>query len=149
SGVYRDLGSEVAEPFRISRTIARQVLQDGVAVMANDVLTDQQFQPTESLVASQIRSLLCVPLLVFGSRLGVIYADTTRPGTYLDEHHLHLLTAIASVTAVALEHVRYVEWLEGENQRLQEEINIEHDMVGESGRMHEVFQFVGRVATAD
>jgi FHA domain/GAF domain len=112
SGVYRDRVSDVSEPFRISRTIARQVLRDGVGVIANDVLNDQQFSPTESIVASQIRSLLCVPLLVFGAKLGVIYADTTRPGAQLDEHHLHLLTAIASVTAVALEHARYVEWLE-------------------------------------
>jgi len=85
-------------------------------------------------------------LLVFGAKLGLIYADTTRPAAQLDEHHLHLLTAIASVAAVALEHARYVEWLEGENQRLQEEINIEHDMVGESPRMRDVYQFVSRVA---
>src|SRR5438876_1910455 len=117
--------------------------------MGNDVLADAQFRPTESLVASQIRSLLCVPLLVFGSKLGVIYADTTRPDARLDEHHLHLLTAIASVTAVALEHARYVEWLEGENRRLQEEINIEHDMIGESARIREVYQFINKVAAAD
>ena len=149
SGVYRDALTKATESFRISRTIARQVLSDGVALMANDVLNDQQFQPSDSLVASQIRSLMSVPLLVFGSKLGIIYADTTRPDTILDEHHLHLLTAIASIVAVALEHVRYVEWLEGENQRLQEEINIQHDMVGESARMHEVYQFVSKVAAAD
>src|SRR5439155_26688292 len=142
SGTYRARGLDICEPFRISRTIARQVLRDGVAVMGNDILSDQAFQSTESLVASKIRSLLCVPLMVFGSKLGVIYADTTRPAAPLDEHHPHLLTAIASITAVALEHVRYVEWLEGENQRLQEEINLEHDMVGESLRMRGIDQFV-------
>jgi Nif-specific regulatory protein len=146
SGIYRERGRDAAGPFRISRTIARQVLHDGVAVIANDILNDQQFQPSESLVASQIRSVLCVPLLVFGSKLGVIYADTTHPGILVDEHHLHLLTAIASVTAVGLEHARYVEWLEGENRRLREEINIEHDMVGDSARMREVYQFVSKVA---
>ncbi|PYS33193.1 MAG: sigma-54-dependent Fis family transcriptional regulator, partial [Acidobacteria bacterium] len=149
SAIYRERKGELAEPFRISRTIARQVLHDGVAVMANDVLSDQQFRPTESLVVSQIRSLLCVPLLVFGSKLGVIYADTTRLDVRLDEHHLHLLTAIASVMAVALEHARYVEWLESENRRLQEEINIEHDMVGDSTRMRDVYQFLSKVAPTD
>ena len=87
--------------------------------MGNDVLADQAFAATESLVASQIRSVFCVPLMVFQSKLGVIYADTTHAGAHFDEHHLHLLTAIASIAAVALEHARYVEWLEGENQRLQ------------------------------
>ena len=149
SGVYRNRMAELKEPFRISRTIARQVLTDGVAVMANDLLNDQQFRPTESLVASQIRALLCVPLLVFGSTLGIIYADTTDPAARVDEHHLRLLTAIASVTAVALEHVRYVEWLEGENRRLQEEISIQHDMVGESPKMQDIYGFVSKVAAFD
>jgi Nif-specific regulatory protein len=149
SGTYRERDSDSAEPFRISRTIVRRTFREGIAVIANDILTDNQIQPTESLVASQIRSLLCVPLMVFGAKLGVIYADTTHPGVELDEHHLHLLTAIASITAVALEHVRYVEWLEGENQRLQDEINIEHDMIGDSPRMREVYQFVSKVTAAD
>ena len=149
SGTHREKGSDTSHPFRISRTIARQVLREGVAVMGNDVLTDRTFEPSESMVLSQIRSLLCVPLTVFGTKLGVIYADTTHPGAHLDEDHLHFLTAIASVVAVALEHARYVEWLEGENRRLQEEINIEHDMIGESGRMRDIYQFIGRVAAFD
>jgi len=149
AGTYRERDSDLGEPFRISRTVARQVLREGVAVMGNDVLADQAFAATESLVASQIRSVFCVPLMVFQSKLGVIYADTTHAGAHFDEHHLHLLTAIASIAAVALEHARYVEWLEGENQRLQEEINIEHDMVGESPRMREVFQFIRKVAPTD
>jgi Nif-specific regulatory protein len=148
SGEYRHRQGG-RDSFRISRTIVRQVLQDGVAVLANDVLRDEQFAPMESILASRIQALLCVPLLVFGSTLGVIYADTTERSSRIDEHHLRLLTAIASITAVALEHVRYVEWLEGENQRLQEEINIQHDMVGESQRMHEVYQRVGKVMNTD
>ena len=72
SGAYRDCVSDVCQPFRISRTIAKQVLRDGVGLMANDVLHDEQIHPSESLVASQIRSLLCVPLTVFGSKVGVV-----------------------------------------------------------------------------
>jgi transcriptional regulator with GAF, ATPase, and Fis domain len=148
SGEYRSR-ENIRASFVISRTIVGQVLHDGVAVLANDVLSDKKFEPTESIVASRISALLCVPLLVFGSSLGVIYADTTDSNSRIDEHHLRLLTAIASITAVALEHVRYVEWLEGENQRLQEEINIQHGMVGESQRMHQVYQTVGKVMNKD
>ena len=149
SGTYRERGSERSDPFRISRTICRRILREGIAVIANDIMTARQVEPTESIVASQIRSLLCVPVTVFGSKLGVIYADTTHPGVELDEHHLQLLRAIASITAVALDHSRYVERLEDENRLLLEEINIEHDMVGDSPRMRDVYQFVSRVAAAD
>jgi transcriptional regulator with GAF, ATPase, and Fis domain len=145
SGTYRERTSDGAQPFRISRTIGQQVLRDGVAVIASD----QQIQGTESLILSQIRSLLCVPMMVFGSTLGIIYSDTTQTSVQLDEHHLQLLTAIASIAAIALEHARYVEWLEGENQRLQKEVNIEHDMVGDSARIHDVYQFVRKVSAAD
>jgi transcriptional regulator with GAF, ATPase, and Fis domain len=145
SGTYRERTSEGTQPFRISRTIGQQVLHDCVAVIASD----QQIQGTESLIASHIRSLLCVPMMVFGSTLGIIYADTTETAIQLDEHHLQLLTAIASIAAVALEHARYVEWLEGENQRLQAEISIEHDMIGQSARMREVYQFISKVANTD
>jgi Nif-specific regulatory protein len=149
SGTYRERGSDRTMPFGISRTIVRRVFREAVAVIANDTLDGNRIEEAESIVAFQIRSLLCVPLTVFGSKLGVIYGDTTHPGVKLDEHHLNLLTAIASIAAVSLEHARYVERLEDENRRLLEEINIEHDMVGESLRMREVYQFVGKVAASE
>jgi Nif-specific regulatory protein len=147
SGTYRERTSDATQPFRISRTIGQQVLRDGVAVIASD--KQIRGRGTESLITSNIRSLLCVPMVVFGSTLGIIYSDTTETTTQLDEHHLQLLTAIASIAAIALEHARYVEWLEGENQRLQTEINIEHNMVGDSARINKVHQFVTRVAAYD
>lgn len=39
-------------------------------------------------------------------------------------------------------------WLEQENRRLQEQINLEHNMVGESPRMREVYQFIAKAAPA-
>jgi len=86
---------------------------------------------------------------VFGTTVGIIYADSREIAAQLEEHHLQLLTAIASIAAVALEHARYVEWLEGENQRLQKEVNIEHDMVGDSARIHDVYRFVRKVSPVD
>src|SRR3989454_12499119 len=48
-----------------------------------------------------------------------------------------------------MENERRIEWLGGENRRLQQELNIEHSMVGESEPMREVYQFISRVATKD
>ncbi len=49
-------------------------------------------------------------------------------------------------TTVTQENAERLEWLERENRRLQEEINLEHSMVGESPRMREVYQFIGKAA---
>jgi len=138
-----------AQAVPVSRTIATQVLRERVAILSNDVMENKAFDQAESLVLSQTRSLLAVPLVVFDKTLGLIYLATSDPVVWFDEDHLQLVTAIAGVAAVALENVRQVEWLESENQRLQAEINLNHNMIGESLRMREVYQFIAKVAPTD
>jgi Nif-specific regulatory protein len=131
---------------RVSRTITDRVLSEGVSILSNDVQESGAFDDAESLIASRIQALLCVPLMLFDKPQGVIYLYTSDPLTRFDKDHLQLLTAIAGIAAVALENARHVEWLESENQRLQEDVQIERNMIGESPRMREVYQFIARVA---
>lgn len=149
ASVYaRHRAADDDRPVKVSRTIARQVLDQGVAVLGNDITGSQNFSSVESLVISQVRSLLCVPLLVFEKVIGCIYVDSTSIAARFDEDHLQLVTAIAGISAVAVENARHLDWLVQENLRLNSEINIEHNLVGESARMKEVYQFLGRVAPA-
>src|SRR6185312_3529379 len=46
---------------------------------------------------------------------------------------LQLVTAIAGIASMAFESARQVEWLGSENQRLRAEVDLDHDMVGDSG----------------
>ena len=50
---------------------------------------------------------------------------------------------------MALENARRLQWLEQENQRLTAEINLQHNMVGESAAMKEVYHFLSRVAPTE
>jgi Nif-specific regulatory protein len=134
---------------QVSRTIVSQVLKDGVAILSNDLPATEAFADAESVVVRHIRSVLVVPLEVFDRILGVIYLDASDPEVRFDEDHLQLLTAIGSIAAFALDNARRMEWLEEENHRLQTEMNVEHNMVGESPRMREVYQFISRVAKMD
>lgn len=136
-------------PIRISRTVAKKVLDEGVAILTVDRKDDESLRDAESLVVAQVQSLLCVPLVVREQVIGLIYLDTSNPATVLDEGHLQLLTAVGSIASVALENARYWEWLHGENQRLNEEIRLEHNMIGESPRMRDVFKFIEKVAATD
>jgi Nif-specific regulatory protein len=152
SGTYRQKNAGGAGPFRVSQSVTRHVLRAAVAVVANNISNDiaaRSFTATESLIASRVRSVLCVPLTVFDTKLGVIYADTTDLTAQFDQTHLQLLTGVAAIASVALEHARYFEWLEGENRRLRDEINIEHDMVGDSPRLRDVYHFISKVAGAE
>jgi len=134
---------------KVSRTVARQVLEQGIAILGSDVPANDQLREVESLAASQVRSLLCVPLTVFQRVIGCIYLDSDSLDDRLQEDHLQLVTAIAGISAVALENARRLHWLEQENQRLTVEISQERSLVGEGARMKEVYQFLKRAAPSD
>jgi Nif-specific regulatory protein len=134
---------------RVSRTIARQVMKDDVAILGVDVPATGRLRDVESLVLSEVRTLLCVPLTVFRRAIGCIYLDSTNAADRFQEDHLELLTAIAGVSAVALDNARRLQWLEQENQRLTTEVRQEQSLVGEGARIKEIFQFLARVAPTE
>ncbi|HTZ82052.1 MAG TPA: sigma 54-interacting transcriptional regulator [Candidatus Acidoferrales bacterium] len=138
-----------AQLVRVSRTIVRQVMKENVALLGVDVSTSGVLRDVESLAASEVRSLLCVPLSVFERMIGCIYLDSTNAANRFHEDHLQLTAAVAAVSAVALDNARRLQWLEQENQRLMTEIRQEQSLVGESARMKEIFQFVARAAPSD
>jgi transcriptional regulator with GAF, ATPase, and Fis domain len=134
---------------RVSRTIARQVLEQGVAILGGDVASSNNLREIESIAACDVRSLLCVPLTVFQRVIGCIYLDSATPSGRFHEEHLQLVAAIAAISAMALENARRLQWLEQENQRLTLEIAQERSLVGESTRMKEIYQLLSRVAPSD
>jgi transcriptional regulator with GAF, ATPase, and Fis domain len=141
---YQRLNSQ--EQIRLSRTLVEQVFTSRESLLRNDLLANT---PTESIVASGIHSALCVPLLVMNNVIGVLYLTTTSAETPFDKTHLQLTTAIAGIAALALEHVRYVEWLETENRQLAHEINLLHDMIGDTPVMKKLYEAISLVAPTD
>ena len=132
----------------VSRTIVNRILEERVAILSNNVAEAEEFSEAESVVSRRIQSVIAVPLEVFDRLLGVIYLDTSSERVSFDERHLQLLTAAGAIAALAIENARRMEWLESENERLQAEINVEHNMVGDSPRIRDVYQFIARVAPA-
>lgn len=134
---------------KVSRTIARQVMTENVAVLGVDVPGSGALRDVESLVVSEVRSLLCVPLSVFQRMIGCIYLDSTSATNRFHDDHLQLVAAIAGISAVALDNARRLQWLEQENQRLSTEIRQEQILIGDGAKMKEVFQFLARVAPTE
>jgi Nif-specific regulatory protein len=136
------------EAIKVSRTIAQRVLREKSSLL----ISGSPVQPdlsSDSLNQSPPGSLMCIPLIMHDRALGVIYLDTNAPDVHFDQDHLQLVTAIAAITAVAIENARHIEWLQSENERLLADFNIEHNMVGESPAMKHVYQFISKVAPTD
>jgi transcriptional regulator with GAF, ATPase, and Fis domain len=134
---------------RVSQTITSQVVRECVALLSNDLFETEGLRDKPSLVEARVCSVLCVPVVFLGKPLGVIYLDTTDSNARFEENDLQLLTAIAAIVAAPMENARRIRRLENENQRLHEEIQVEHQMIGESVAMRSVYQFIGKVAPTD
>ena len=146
SPVAWDRVSGPDHPVHVSRSLVRRVIKDGIAVLDNEVC--EMDSPSDDQ-ARPVRSLLCVPLAAAGRPFGVIYLDSANPSATFTKDDLQLLAAIAGLAAIALENARQFELLGSENQRLQAEINLQHDMVGQSPRMRQVYQFIEKVAPSE
>ena len=130
SATYRRIGSPADDPFPLDDTVTERALRGG-----GPVCTDEA---------------VCFPLLTAGTRVGLIYAAMAAAGAeFFTGSHMRLLEAVAGSTAVALEHARYVAWLEGENRRLKEAVKVEHDMVGRSAKMQQVYDLIGRAGPTE
>lgn len=101
--VYPPTSGEVA----LSSTIARKAL-DGEAVLTRDAHMD--FAGSQSVIAANIRSALCVPLITEGRAIGLIYLDS--PGReQFNEAQRDLLAVIAFQAAISIERARLHEEL--------------------------------------
>jgi transcriptional regulator with GAF, ATPase, and Fis domain len=119
----------------------------GADVVVARTLLDKAVLERGAVLSKGDPSVLVAPLLVFDKLIGVIYLEGAARS--FDDGHLQLLVGIAGMASIALDNARRVERLESENRRLKSDINLEHNMVGESPRMREVYQFIAKVAATD
>jgi len=90
----------------ISRTIVQRVVSQGEAVVTTNAQADPRFDRQASIVAYNLRSILCIPLKVKGELTGVIYADNRIREGLFSEKERNLLSAFGNQAAVAVENAR-------------------------------------------
>jgi len=88
----------------ISHKIARSSISEKRAILVRDAHADDQFGGAESVILFDIRSAMCAPLYRDGRVIGVIYVDRSSPRDHFETHHLQALSALAIISAVAVEH---------------------------------------------
>jgi len=93
----------------LSRTIVNRVLAEGQPILTTNAQQDPRFDDQESIISLNLRSILCVPLLLKESIIGVIYADNRLREGLFTETEKNLLAAFANQAAVAIENARLFE----------------------------------------
>jgi PAS domain S-box-containing protein len=106
--VARNWGQESINPneFAISRTIIQRVIDSGEPVLTTNAQEDPRFGGHNSIVVHNLRSILCVPLMVKAELIGVIYADNRIRSGIFREAERDLLAVFANQAAIAIENAR-------------------------------------------
>ncbi len=121
-----------ADSFEISRTVVRQVLQEGLAFLRTRI-QDEQDAP-RTMVADRVQSALAAPLMVAGRVIGVLYLDTRRSDALFDRAHLDLAAAAAATVAATIESLRRLDLLLARTRLIEEQVrdDTELPLLGES-----------------
>ncbi len=145
---FRDktLNSDEIPALTISKTVADAVLTERCAIITADATTDARFAAADSIMLSNIRSLLAVPVLVGNRLLGLIETENTRNINGFDENDLHLMSIVASMLGVALDNFEVTQAREraiAKLQAAQEQLLVTQERLVVSERMG----LLGRLAS--
>jgi Nif-specific regulatory protein len=140
--VVRNINEGEHESKRSPQSIVREVIQSGQSVMSADARADERFVESESVIAENILSIVCVPLIIKERIAGAIYVDHRQARHLFSQKDLNFLEAFSDQAAIAIENARLYEELEEartrlslENESLRREVLIEKHLdsiVGQS-----------------
>lgn len=109
-----------AEEFGGSLGAVQRALATGSPVVCTDARSDAELGERASVVATGIRALLCVPVHALDRLIGVLYADSRKPGAAFTELDLEILEALAAQAGLAIAVARLDEELKGLAHRIVE-----------------------------
>ncbi len=112
----------------ISRTVIQRVIEGGEAVLTTNAREDPRFGGQESIIAFNLRSILCVPLTVKSEIIGVIYTDNRIRSGIFSESDRDLLLSFADQAAVAIENARLFSSLKRTLEEVTELKNLMDDV---------------------
>lgn len=92
--------------YAVSRSVMQRVMDTGEAILTTNAQEDPRFGGQESIIAFNLRSILCVPLKVKNELIGVIYTDNRIRSGIFTEAERDLLGAFANQSAIAIENAQ-------------------------------------------
>jgi signal transduction histidine kinase len=105
--VLRNLGANMEKDIHLSMSSVKRVYEQGEAIWIHNVAADEGLMAQQSILDLQLKTILCIPLLVQGKCIGVVYLDSRRIVT--EPVDRATFEAIVSLCAIAIERTRLSE----------------------------------------
>jgi sigma-B regulation protein RsbU (phosphoserine phosphatase) len=108
-GERLEVKANKGEGFRISSAVRDRVINEKASVLVRDAQLDAAFRERMSIVEQKVRTLMAVPLQTDKRTIGLIYVDSPNMFRAFTKDDLSLLTVMANVAAIRIEHARLSE----------------------------------------
>jgi len=115
-----EVRSAKGDGLRISSHVRDMVIREKRSLLVRDAMMDAALAAHASIVMSQIRSMMAVPLQTEDRVIGLIYLDSSNFVKEFTRQDLSLLTVMANIAAVRIENARLAEVEQAERLRARE-----------------------------
>ncbi len=105
--VQRNLGKELEGKIQVSLSSVHKVFETGDPIWILNVSAERHLMNQQSMHRVELKTILCLPLLLQGKRLGVVYLDSRRPITEPPDRET--FEAIVALCSIAIERTRLSE----------------------------------------
>ena len=102
------LRAHKGDGFRISTAVRDRVLKEKNSMLVRDAQLDDAFRERMSIVEQKVRTMMAVPLQTKDRIIGLIYVDSPFFLREFTKDDLNLLTVMANIAAIRIEHARLV-----------------------------------------
>ena len=112
---------------QVSRRVIERVIREERPLLTSNAQDDARLSKSDSIMVLGLRSVLCVPLLLKGVILGIIYVDNRIQAGIFTPDHLDLLNSIAANAAIAIENARLYQ-VAVEKGRMERELQLAREV---------------------
>ena len=95
--------------FSISTAVRDRILREKCSLVISDAQLDDALRQQRSIMIHRVRSMMGVPLQTGDRVIGLIYVDNAAVLRPFSQEDLDLLTVMANVAAIRIEHARLAE----------------------------------------
>ena len=135
----------------LSDKIIREVITAREPQIISDAYHDMRFQNSMSVINLKLSSVMCVPLIVRGELLGLIYVGNNSVVNLFKQSQLETLRVYAAQAALFIKNAQLVNGLRRESAGLQQRLESVKfgQIIGSCPQMIDVYKRVDKVAGTD
>lgn len=101
----RSRGDCTLDNFSLSRTIVEKSMSERIGILSRDTRMDKRFTGSESIMMSDIRSAMCIPLISQQSLLGILFIDSRETVNRFNEDDMTFTSRLAADVAITIDNL--------------------------------------------